>query len=71
MLKERTNKSSRYSGTRKQDELELDFFFLRFYSFICEREREREQEQGGGQGEADSLLSREPILGLNPRNPGL
>jgi len=50
------------------------FFFLRFYLFILERDtesmREREHEQGGkaeGEGEEDSLLSREPGVGLGPR----
>ena len=42
------------------------FFFLRFYLF----ERERENEQGQGtEKEADSLLSRKPNVGLDPRTP--
>ena len=52
-------------------------FFKRFYLFEREREereREREREQstagGGGEGEADSLLSREPDVGLDPRTLG-
>ena len=31
------------------------------------REREKEKESIKGEGEADSLLSREPDLGLDPR----
>ena len=41
------------------------FFFLRFYLLI--RERERECMELGAEGEVDSLLSREPDMGLNPR----
>ena len=43
-------------------------FLKRFY--LCKRQRERENEQGGGaeaEGEADSRLSWEPGMGLNPR----
>jgi len=32
-----------------------------------ERGRERAQAGGAAEGEADSLLSQEPDLGLNPR----
>ena len=36
-----------------------------------EREREREHEHGAeGEGKADSLLIREPNVGLNPRTLG-
>ena len=28
------------------------------------------RERGGAEGEADSLLSREPSMGLDPRTPG-
>ena len=47
--------------------------------FICERERvqsKRESISGGvqggaeGEGEADSLLNREPVGGLDPRTLG-
>ena len=41
------------------------FFFLRFYLFIYDRHTEREAE-----GEADSLRSKEPNAGLDPRTPG-
>lgn len=41
------------------------YFFKRFYLF----ERER-LSRGEGQREADSPLSREPYMGLNPRTPG-
>jgi len=37
------------------------------------RPRERESTRQGeaeGEGEADSLLSREPDVGLDPRTPG-
>ena len=48
------------------------FFFLRLY-LIYLLERVRERMNGGGpegDGEADSLLSREPDVGLDPRTPG-
>ena len=39
--------------------------------FTYLRERELEQGEGGeGEGEADSLLSREPDAGLDPRALG-
>ena len=45
-----------------------DWFFKRFYLFNGEKEH---QWGGGGgseaKGEADSLLSREPDMGLSPR----
>ena len=51
------------------------FFFLRFY-YLFEREKARESMGRGGQGwaegegEAESLLSREPDSGLDPRTLG-
>jgi len=50
---------------------QYSFFFLRFYLFERERERLREQVGGGSEGEADSLQSREPDAGLDPRTLGL
>ena len=47
----------------------LNFFkkILFIYLKEHERERERDHEQGGGlEGKADSLLSREPYVGLDP-----
>lgn len=46
------------------------FFLKRFYLF--EREHERAESKGGeerreAEGEADSSLSREPDVGLDPR----
>ena len=47
-----------------------------FIYFLQEMERKREhvftcaQVGGGAEGEADSMLSREPDVGLNPRTPG-
>ena len=51
-------------------------FFKDFYVFILEREeqheREKDDEQWGGVEEkADSLLHREPHVGLNPKTLGL
>jgi len=43
-------------------------FFLRFYLF--DRGRERAQAGGVGEGEADSPLSKEPHVGLDPRTLG-
>ena len=40
------------------------FFFLRFYLFIHERQKEAETQ---AEGEADSPLSREPDVGLDPK----
>ena len=47
-------------------------FFLKFLKkilFICLFERERESMKGGAEeeGETDSLWSREPDMGLDPR----
>ena len=44
------------------------FSFLRFY--LCIWERERAWAGRGAEGEADSLLSREPDIGLYPRTLG-
>jgi len=43
-----------------------------FFFFLTERDTVREGTQAGGvgEGEADSLLSREPDLRLDPRTPG-
>ena len=46
--------------------MKCSFFLLRFYLFIRERDSMSEE----GEGEADSLLSREPDTGLDPRIPG-
>jgi len=43
-------------------------FFLRFYLFV--RERAHKQGEQQAEGEAGSPLSKEPDVGLNPRNPG-
>ena len=43
------------------------FFFSRFYLFDREREHKQEEQQAEGEGEADSQLSREPNVGLNPK----
>ena len=41
--------------------------FLEDFTYL----RERDHKQWGGvEGEADSLLSREPEMGLHPRTPG-
>ena len=51
-------------------------FFKRFYLFIWKKEwaSKRERAQAGGrakgEGEADSPLSREPDVGLDPGTPG-
>lgn len=50
-----------------------DLFFKDFYVFIYLRERDRGSErehEWGGEGEADSPLSREPHMGLDPMTPG-
>jgi len=45
--------------------------FLKKILFICQRERERAQAGGAtAEGEAGSPPSKEPNLGLNPRNLG-
>ena len=47
----------------------LTVFQIFIKDFIYLREREREQEWGGGaeaEGEADSMLSGEPSVGLDP-----
>ena len=46
----------------------LDTKFLSFLKRFYLRKKEH-QQQGGtvGEGEAGSLLSREPIMGLNPK----
>ena len=43
-------------------------FFLKIYLFIWQREGEHKQgeQQAEGEGEADSPLSKEPHVGLNP-----
>jgi len=51
------------------------FFFLSFFKilfiYLRERMRERESMRGGGsEGEADSPLSGEPSVGLDPGTPG-
>ena len=48
------------------------FLFLKDFIYLFETRQESEHEQGGGakgerEGEADSPLSRDPDLGLNPR----
>ena len=50
----------------------LFIYFKDFYLFTWDRERERAHKQGEGQaeGEADSLLSKEPDVGLDSRNLG-
>ena len=48
------------------------FFFFKII-YLRERNRAHRHEQGGeaeAEGEADSLLSREPDMGLNPGIPG-
>ena len=46
--------------------------FLRFNIYLREKEsvKESEHEKSEDRGEADSLLSREPYVGLNPRTLG-
>ena len=52
----------------------LFIFFKKDFIYLFERERERESmsREGGAEreGEADSLLSREPDVGLDPRTLG-
>ena len=45
------------------------YFFLRFYLFEKEREWAKEGAQAGEEAEeeADSLLNKEPDVGLDPR----
>jgi len=47
-------------------------FFKKDFIYLFVREREREHKQGEWQagGEADSLLSREPDVGLDPGTLG-
>ena len=50
-----------------------DFFFPKDFIYLFDTERERERSQAGREAgrerdrEADSLLSREPDVGLDPR----
>ena len=48
------------------------FSFLKDFIFFFERELERVRahKQGEGQREKQTLLSREPDRGLDPRTPG-
>ena len=52
----------------------LNFFLFCFFKilFMYLRERKKQQSRGWaeGEGEADSLLSREPDSGLNPKTLG-
>ena len=50
----------------------LFFFFFFKILFVYWRVRVKKEAEWGGQrgGEADSLLSREPDVGLYPRIPG-
>ena len=49
----------------------VDYNFLkRFYLFKRERMRENTSGREEVEGEADSLLSREPDVGLDPRTLG-
>ena len=46
-------------------------FFKKDFIYLREREREHKQEGGrDGEGEAESLLNRNPDMGLNPRTLG-
>lgn len=38
--------------------------------YLKENERERENKRRGGLGQADSVLNREPDVGLHPGTPG-
>ena len=46
----------------------LILFLKKYFIYLLQRERERERARAGGG--ADSLLSREPQVGLDPRTPG-
>ena len=41
------------------------------FIYLRERKRARKRTKGGAEGEADSPLSREPEVGLDPRTLGL
>ena len=43
------------------------FVVFKYLIYLTEREKERAQAGREGEGEADSPLSREPDLGLDPR----
>ena len=45
-----------------------DFFLKILFIFVCEKENEHEPGRGA-EGEADSPLSRESNVELNPRTP--
>ena len=56
-----------------------DFFFFKDFIYLFQRKRERKYEgerattskgRTEGEGEADSPLSREPNVELDPRTPG-
>ena len=62
-------------ATLRQYLVHLFVFVLKDFIYLFERDREREKEQEWwgrteGEGEADSLLRREPNVGLDPRTPG-
>ena len=46
--------------------------FKKYFIYLFDRESKHRQteQQAEGEGEADSLLSREPNAGLDPRTPG-
>ena len=60
-----------YSLTVRSSELDIhniDFFFLRFYSFIHERHRRRERQRH--KQREKQVPRREPNVGLDSRTPG-
>ena len=45
-------------------------FFKILFTYLTEKEQERAQAEWGAEGEADSLMSREPDMGLDLGTPG-
>ena len=48
----------------------VSHFFKKDFMYLFEREKERSQAGGEREGEVDSLLSREPDAGYDPRTLG-
>lgn len=57
------------SNCWKPDSYQIWAIGLVAQSFLFERERE--STKGAGEGEAEPIISKEPIAGLNPRDLGL
>ena len=48
----------------------MQLFKKILFIYLIEKERKQGEQQAEGEGEGDSLLSREPNAGLDPRTLG-